>query len=73
MPKPPAPFAHRDHIVGDCCDPPPADPASAALTGPSLSEGPLTHGFDFADLLDPPPEALQECWSAAALLRARCA
>ena len=32
-----------------------------------LSEIPLTHGFNFADLLEPPPEAPQDFWSAAAL------
>ena len=34
---------------------------------PALSELPLTHGFDFAALLDPPADAPQEFWSAAAL------
>jgi hypothetical protein len=66
VPAPPAPFAHRDHIVGECCDPPPPIQRPPRYR-PLLSEIPLTHGFNFADLLEPPPEAPQDFWSAATL------
>jgi hypothetical protein len=66
VPKPPAPFARRDHVVGECCDPPPPVPRPPRYR-PLLTEVPLTHGFDFASLLVPPVDAPQDFWSAAAL------
>ena len=66
VPRPPAPFAHRDHVVGECCDPPPPIQRPPRYR-PLLSEVPLTHGFNFAELLIPPPDAPQDFWSAAAL------
>lgn len=66
VPKPPAPFARRDHVVGECCDPPKPAPRAPRYR-PLLAGVPLTHGFDFARLLAPPPDAPQDFWSAAAL------
>ena len=65
-PKPPEPFKTRAHVVGECCDPPPVIERPPRYR-PLLAELPLTHGFDFAALLDPPADAPQDFWSAAAL------
>ena len=66
VPKPPAPFAVREHVVGECCNPAPPLVRPPRFR-PLLAQTPLTHGFDFAALLDPPADAPRDFWSAAAL------
>jgi Baseplate J-like protein len=66
VPKPPKPFKTRTHVVGECCDSPPVIERPPRYR-PLLEELPVTHGFDFAALLDPPVDAPQNFWSAAAL------
>jgi Baseplate J-like protein len=66
VPKPPEPFKTRAHVVGECCDPPPVIERPPRYR-PVLEELPLTHGFDFAVLLDPPADAPQVFGGAAAL------
>jgi len=59
-------YSRRAHQAGECCDPP--APAVVPLRyRPTLRDLPLTHGFRLAQLLDPPPDAPQDFWSAAAL------
>ena len=59
-------YAKREHVVGECCDPP--EPRLPPLRfRPRLAKLPLTHGFPLAALLDPPPDGPQDFWSAAAL------
>jgi hypothetical protein len=66
VPRERAPFARRDHHVGECCDPP--EPVRMPLRyRPALRDLPLTHGFRLAELLDPPAGEPPDFWSAAAL------
>jgi Baseplate J-like protein len=59
-------YARRAHQVGECCDPP--EPLRLPLRyRPVLRDLPLSHGFRLAELLEPPADAPQDFWSAAAL------
>ncbi len=66
VPKPPDPYKTRNHVVGECCDPSEPQPRPPRYR-PLLAEVPLTQGFDFARLLEPPADGPQDVWSAAAL------